>query len=56
MKTLLIGDLHFGIKNNSVSWLEMQLQSFDDQIFKVIEEKHIEFFVETLKKILKGIM
>lgn len=42
MKTLLIGDLHFGIKNNSVSWLEMQLQFFDDQIFKVIEEKNIE--------------
>lgn len=40
MRDLVIGDLHFGIKTNSINWLEAQLKFFDEQIFKVIEEKH----------------
>ena len=46
MKELLIGDLHFGIKTNSLSWLEAQLNFFKEQIFKVIEtEKDLERIV-----------
>lgn len=41
MKDLIIGDLHFGIKSNSVTWLESQLEFFDKQIFKVIEEHNV---------------
>lgn len=42
MRDLIIGDLHFGIKNNSVTWLESQLEFFDKQIFKTIEEKEVK--------------
>jgi hypothetical protein len=42
MRDLIIGDLHIGIKNNSLTWLESQLDFFDKQIFKTIEEKNIE--------------
>ena len=42
MRDLIIGDLHFGIKSNSVTWLESQLEFFDKQIFKTIEEKEIK--------------
>jgi hypothetical protein len=38
---LIIGDLHVGIKSNSVTWLESQLEFFDKQIFKTIEEKEV---------------
>lgn len=41
MRDLIIGDLHFGIKSNSVTWLESQLEFFDKQIFKTIEEKEV---------------
>jgi len=42
MRDLIIGDLHFGIKSNSVTWLESQLEFFDKQIFEVIKEKEIK--------------
>jgi len=42
MRDLIIGDLHFGIKSNSVTWLESQLEFFDKQIFKTIEEKEVK--------------
>ena len=42
MRELVIGDLHFGIKNNSISWLESQLNFFHNQIFKILEEKNID--------------
>ena len=42
MRALVIGDLHFGIKSNSLSWLESQLKFFKDQIFVTIEEKNID--------------
>ena len=38
----MIGDLHIGIKNNSLTWLESQLEFFDKQIFKTIEEKEVK--------------
>ena len=42
MRKLVIGDLHFGIKSNSVTWLESQLEFFDKQIFDAIENKNID--------------
>ena len=42
MRKLVIGDLHFGIKSNSLSWLESQLEFFDKQIFDIIENKNID--------------
>ena len=42
MRTLLIGDLHFGIKSNSLSWLDFQKTFFKNQIFKTLEEKEIK--------------
>lgn len=41
MRTLLIGDLHFGIKSNSLTWLDFQKAFFKNQIFKTLEEKQI---------------
>lgn len=34
--TLVIGDVHFGIKSNSIPWLESQLKFFREQIFPII--------------------
>lgn len=45
MRKLVIGDLHFGIKSNSVTWLESQLDFFDKQIFDIIENKNIDKIV-----------
>lgn len=42
MRELVIGDLHFGIKNNSVYWLESQLNFFHEQIFPTLETKNID--------------
>ena len=42
MRELLIGDLHFGIKNNSISWLDLQIKFFDNQIFDILETKNID--------------
>ena len=40
--TLVIGDVHFGIKTNSVTWLEAQLEFFNKQVIPAIKEKHID--------------
>ena len=45
MRKLVVGDLHFGIKSNSVTWLESQLEFFDKQIFDIIENKNIDKIV-----------
>lgn len=45
MRELLIGDLHFGIKSNSLFWLETQKEFFEKQIFEVIEEENIDRIV-----------
>lgn len=42
MRELLIGDMHFGIKNNSIYWLEQQLDFIRNQVFKILEEKEID--------------
>ena len=42
MRTLVVGDLHFGIKSNSLSWLESQLKFFREQIFTEIENNNID--------------
>lgn len=42
MRDLVIGDIHIGIKNNSLYWLESQLDFFDKQIFETIKNKNIE--------------
>ena len=41
MRELVIGDLHFGIKNNSISWLESQLEFFKNQIFPLLESNEL---------------
>lgn len=35
--TLVIGDVHFGIKSNSLVWLEKQLDFFYNQVFNIIK-------------------
>lgn len=41
MKNLVIGDMHFGTKSNSVQWLEMQKKFFIEIIINLVSE---EFF------------
>jgi len=41
MRTLTIGDCHFGCKNNSLTWLESQLKFFREQIFPALETKDV---------------
>ena len=38
MKDLVIGDIHFGIKTNSKSWLEFQTRFFTEQIIPQIQK------------------
>ena len=42
MRELVIGDVHFGIKNNSVVWLDYQIKLFKNQIIPIIREKNID--------------
>ena len=42
MRKLVIGDLHFGIKSNSITWLESQIDFFEKQIFTIIETKNVD--------------
>jgi len=42
MRELVIGDVHFGVKNNSVLWLEYQMKLFNSQIIPAIREKNID--------------
>lgn len=37
MRTLLIGDCHFGIKTNSLSWLNLQLKFFRKQVYNILD-------------------
>lgn len=36
--TLVIGDVHFGVKNGSVMWLQSQISFFRQQVFPIIEK------------------
>lgn len=42
MKNLVIGDLHFGTKSNSIQWLEYQINFFKKQIFPTIENNNFD--------------
>ena len=42
MRELVIGDLHFSIKNNSLTWLEQQLNFINNQVFPIIENENID--------------
>ena len=44
-RTLLIGDLHFGVKTNNVIWLDYQIKFFKKQIIPTIREKNIDRIV-----------
>lgn len=41
MRELVIGDIHFGIKSNSVEWLTKQCKLLDTQVSEIIETKDI---------------
>ena len=41
-KILIIGDTHFGIRNNSLSYLEFQKKWFNSQLMSIIEENGID--------------
>lgn len=42
MKILCVGDMHFGIKGNSIAWLESQLKWCYTQLYDTIKETQIE--------------
>ena len=42
MRELVIGDVHFGVKSNSVEWLTKQCKLFDTQITDIIKTKDIQ--------------
>lgn len=42
MRELVIGDLHFGIKNNSLTWLSQQLDFMRNQVFNVLDTENID--------------
>lgn len=42
MRDLLIGDCHFGIKTNSIFWLNKQLEFFDKTVIPTIKNEHID--------------
>ena len=37
LKDLVIGDMHFGVKSNNVTWLDQQVRFFNEQIFPLVE-------------------
>lgn len=45
MRELVIGDLHFGIKSNSIIWLNQQIKFFNDQIIPAIENQNVDRIV-----------
>lgn len=40
VRDLVIGDNHFGIKTNSVQWLDFQLKFYKEQIYKLLKENY----------------
>ena len=38
MRELVIGDMHFGIKSNSVEWLNKQCELLNTQVTKIVKE------------------
>lgn len=46
--TLVIGDVHFGVKSNSITWLNSQLQFFRKQVFQLVKDKSSEMNIDTI--------
>lgn len=44
-RSLLIGDMHFGIKSNNTIWYEYQKKLFEQQIVPAIEESNVDKIV-----------
>lgn len=42
MRELVIGDLHFGVKTNSTTWLEQQIDFFTNQIIPAAKNNNID--------------
>lgn len=42
MRSLVIGDVHFGIKSNNSTWLDYQVRFFKEQVVPVIRENNID--------------
>ena len=42
MTQLLIGDCHFGIRSNSIMWLDKQITFFKEQIYDIIQNENID--------------
>lgn len=42
MRSLVIGDVHFGIKSNNVTWLDYQIKFFKNQVVKAIKEENVD--------------
>ena len=42
MKDLVIGDCHFGIKTNSIFWLNKQIEFFDKVVMPTIRTENID--------------
>ena len=45
MRELVIGDMHFGVKSNSVEWLNKQCELLNTQVTKIVKEGNIERIV-----------
>ena len=45
MRELVIGDMHFGVKSNSVEWLNKQCELLNKQVTKITKEDNIDRIV-----------
>jgi len=45
MKELLIGDFHFGVKSNSIEWLDAQCELIKTQLFDIIADNKFDRIV-----------
>ena len=37
MRDLIIGDIHFGVKSNSIEWLEKQCKLINTQVVDIVK-------------------
>lgn len=45
MRELVVGDIHFGVKSNSLEWLYKQCKLIDNQITEIVNTKNIQRIV-----------
>ena len=45
MRDLIIGDIHFGVKSNSIEWLEKQCKLINTQVVDIVKTKDIDRIV-----------